>query len=68
MNTYRLTAELGYFDKDSNTANCSQQTFYIGSKDTIDFKYIKRFVYQKCGNQYDTLDIVVERICDNEKF
>ena len=68
MNTYRLKVELGYFDEDTDTSNCSQQTFYIGSKDTIDFKYIKRFVYMNCGDQYDTLDIVVERISDDDKF
>lgn len=68
MNTYRLTVELGYFDEESGITNSSQQTFYIGSKNTIDFKYIKKFVYMKCGDQYDTLDFVVERISDNEKF
>jgi len=68
MKTYRLTVELGYFDENSGTSNSSFETFYIGSNDTIDFKYIKRFVYEKCGDQYDTLDIVVERMYDNEKF
>jgi hypothetical protein len=65
---YKIQVELGFWDEGTDTANCSQETFYISCKDSIDFKYIKRLVYQKCGDYHDTLDIIVERMVDIEKF
>jgi hypothetical protein len=68
MNAYRLTVELGYYNEETDDYNYSEETFYIGHKTGINFDYIKRFIYRKCGDHYDTLDIVVERMSSNEKF
>lgn len=68
MNYYKVEVETGYFDEGTDTAECSQQTFYLASSKEIDFKYITRFVYSSCGEHHDQIDIFVEKMADNEKF
>ena len=67
MNYYRVDVEKGYTVDDETY--CSQQVFYLASTTEIDFAYIKRFVNDKSAGQHeDHMDILVEKMADNEKF
>ena len=66
MNYYRVEVEADFTI--DGVANCSQQTFYLGSTTEIDFAYITRLVYNNYGERHDQIDIFVEKMKDNMKF
>lgn len=63
MNYYRVEVETEYAINDE--IHCDQQTFYLASSREADFGYIRRVV-----DKYDAdhVDILVEKMEDNEKF
>ena len=72
MNYYRVEVELGYMDNGEYTF-ASQDVFYIHQANgldanVVDFNYVKRIINNKFGDNYDTIDIVVEEIANDTKF
>ena len=72
MNYYRVDVELAYIDNGEYTF-VSQDVFYIHQDNgldanVVDFNYVKRIINNKFGKNYDTIDIVVEKIANDTKF
>ena len=65
MNYYRVDVEIG--NMVNETTHSFQDTFYVHTN-LIDFDYVKRIINNKFGKNYDTIDIVVEKIANDTKF
>lgn len=66
MNYYIVDVEIG--NTIDETTHCFQDVFYIHTSNDIDFDYVKRIVNNKFGLNYDTIDIVVERVANDTKL